>query len=476
MKRNMQVERVRNRMVILLLLLTCTVCPVFANDTARVLGKNDVLNIVRTYHPVVLQAGIRVSRAEADIQAARGGFDPTVGAGLDRKTFDGKLYYNYFNPEVNIPTWYGIELKGGIEEVRGERVTTETTLGKTSYAGVKVPVNSLFFDKRRAALRQAQALKQQTEAERRQAVNDVIYEALSAYWNWVREYMVYRVIKEAVTVNEERFRFVRTEYEQGARPAIDTTEALAQLQAFYVQESEAWMSFQNAGNDLANFLWLENAEPVSWSASVIPDTIDAVRVIGDNEYPALAELIAAVPSHPKLAGMESKINVLEIERKLKAQSLTPKLSLSGNVLNKGYALPPSMTTPFLENNHKVGIDFSMPLFLREARGAYRAAGFKLQETHLEQSNVALQIENKVRSYYNEFIALNRQVSLFEGAYNSYVRLFQGERLKFSVGESSLFLLNTRENKLLESARKLAELRTKRHKALAGLMWSAGSLQ
>lgn len=468
-------RRTRNSSWLVALIL-CFAVQGFASDTLRVLRKNDVLNIVRAYHPVVQQAGIRVSRAAADVQAARGGFDPVLRTDLDRKTFDGKLYYNYFNPEINIPTWYGIELKAGVEEVRGERVTTEATLGKTSYAGAKVPVNNLLFDKRRAVLRQAQAVRQQTEAERRLAVNDVIYDALAAYWNWVRDYMVYKVMAGAVSVSEERVRFVKTEYEQGARPAIDTTEALAQLQAFYVQESEAWLAFQNSGNELANYLWLEDGEPATWNNAIIPDTAEAVRAIGDKEFPALQEMIAAVPAHPKMMSIDAKIDALEIERKLKAQYLLPKLSLSGNMLNKGYDLPPAVTAPFLENNHKVGVDFSMPLFLREARGGYRAANFKLQETHLEQSNTALQIENKIKSYYNEFLALSRQVAVFEGAYGNYQKLFQGERLKFSVGESSLFLLNTRENKLLESARKLAELRTKRHKALAGLMWSAGYLQ
>ena len=37
----------------------------------------------------------------------------------------------------------------------------------------------------------------------------------------------------------ERLRFVRIEYEQGLRPAIDTLEATTQLQSLQLQESEA---------------------------------------------------------------------------------------------------------------------------------------------------------------------------------------------------------------------------------------------
>lgn len=466
---------IKNRLLLLVLLFISGNFS-FAADSLRVLTKNDFLGIVRSYHPVILQSGLQVSRAAADVQTARGGFDPMLRSGVDRKTFDGKFYYSYFNPEINIPTWYGIEFKAGVEEVVGDRVTSEASMGKTSYAGAKIPVNNLWFDKRRAVLRQAQAMQQLSEAERRLAINDVLYDGLSAYWTWVKDYLVYQVITNAVQINEDRFRFVKTEYELGSRPAIDTTEAQAQLQTFYMQQNAAWLAFQNSGNELSNYLWLENNQPVTWSQMVVPDTVEVNQVLSSEDYPPLSGILESLPSHPKLQSIGFKLNVLEIERKLKAQYLLPKLSLSGNVLSKGYGLPADVTTPFLENNHKLGLDFSMPLLFREARGGYKAVNFKIQETNLEQSNIALQIENKVKNYYNEMLALQQQVTIFDGAFGNYQKLFLGERLRFRVGESSLFLLNTRENKLLESAQKLVELKTKWHKTYAGLLWAAGSLQ
>ena len=467
-------RKIKNRLLLVVLLLSTTQS--YAADSLRVLTKNDFLGIVRSYHPVILQSGLQVNRAAADVQTARGGFDPMLQSSVDRKTFDGKFYYSYFNPEINIPTWYGIEFKAGVEEVLGDRVTAEASMGKTTYMGAKVPVNNLWFDKRRAVLRQAQAMKQLSEAERRLAINDVLYDGLSAYWTWVKDYLVYQVINSAVAINEDRFRFVKTEYEQGARPAIDTTEAQAQLQNFYMQQNAARLAFMNSGNELSNYLWLDNNQPVNWSDRVVPDTAEVNELLFSSNYPSLNGILETLSSHPKLQSIGYKINVLEIERKLKAQYLLPKLSLSGNVLSKGYGLPSEVTTPFLENNHKLGLDFSMPLLFREARGGYKAVNFKIQETNLEQLNVALQIENKVKNYYNEMVALQQQVSIFDGAVNNYQKLFAGERMRFGVGESSLFLLNTRENKVLESAQKLVELKTKWHKTFAGLMWAAGSLQ
>jgi outer membrane protein TolC len=54
------------------------------------------------------------------------------------------------------------------------------------------------------------------------------------------------------------------------------------------------------------------------------------------------------------------------------------------------------------------------------------------------------------------------------------RLVQAEQQRFSLGESSLFLINTRESKLIDLSVKLEELRTKYQKALAGLWYAAGT--
>lgn len=454
------------------LLLCCIFCQ--GQDTSATLGKDEFISILRTYHPVLRQADLQVQRAAAGVLEARGAFDPRIDAGLDRKTFDGKLYYSYFNPQLTIPTWYGIDIKAGAEEVVGDRVTTEATLGRTSYIGVKIPANNLFFDSRRATLRQAQSLRQLSEAERTGIVNDLVFDALSAYWNWVREYRLYRIIAAAVRVNEERMRFVVTEYEQGNRPAIDTTEAMTQLQGFYLQQNSAWLSFQNAGLELSNYMWLERNTPFEWNAGIQPPEAE---LIDRPDVPPLETLlIETLDSHPKLKALRYKTDVLEIERRLKAQYLMPKLSVNANLLSKGYGLPDEVNMPLLENNYKLGVDFSLPLFFREARGSFQAARIKLQENTTEQERVTLQLQNKVKAYYNDVLLLQQQLTLFEQNLENNIRLFQGEKIRFEAGESTLFLLNARENKVLETTQKLTELRAKWQKSYAGLLWAAGILK
>ena len=97
------------------------------------------------------------------------------------------------------------------------------------------------------------------------------------------------------------------------------------------------------------------------------------------------------------------------------------------------------------------------------------------EAETEQRYKQLQVETKVRSYYNELVTLRNQLLLQENNYKNYRMLLQGEETRFKNGESSLFLVNTRENKTLEALQKLQELRNKYVKTFNSLQWAAGQL-
>jgi outer membrane protein TolC len=88
----------------------------------------------------------------------------------------------------------------------------------------------------------------------------------------------------------------------------------------------------------------------------------------------------------------------------------------------------------------------------------------------------LSIQNKVKAYFNDLANLQQQVRLAEASLDNYQRLFRGEDIRFKYGESTLFIINSRENKVLESRQKLIELRTKFMKSMQAVIWSTGQLR
>lgn len=433
------------------------------------------LKIVQTYHPQARQAQIGVLKSNAELLSARGGFDPILRHYSSQKTLDGKNYYEYHAPELNIPTWYGIELSAGSENLNGGRLDPSQTAGQTAYMGISIPLaKNLVIDKRRAALQQAKIGTQMAAQEQRLALNDLMNQAMEAYWNWAKSHRVLAIVETNVGIAKKRVEFVKRSVELGERPAVDTLEAFTQQQYFENMYQAKWVSYENARLELSVYLWKEGNVPMDLPSDVTPDgslTDKTLYANFDLNLPSL--LTKAQENHPALNAYTNKLEMLQIEKQLKFQSLLPKLDIQYNQLSKnGFALH---GTGLLDNNFQYGIKFEMPLRLSQGRGDFQKAKLKLEEETLNRSQKDQQIQVKVRSYFNQFISLQKQVLTQEQAVANYQALVKAEEMRFQQGESSLFLINSRETKTMEAAEKLLDLQAYLFQSIYALQASAGVL-
>lgn len=443
--------------------------------SAQVFSVDDFIKMVRSNHPLAKQAQIGIQKAQADLLSAKGGFDPLIGMDASRKTFDGKNYYFYTNPELKIPTWIGADIKAGIENNGGQFLSSEVSAGQTSYLGVSLPVaKGLLLDKRRATLQQARVLREQSEQEQLNAVNNLLFDAYQSYWQWAGRYQLYRIYSRFVGIAQDRLRLVKIGFENGERASVDTIEALTQVQQFQLSQNEALLQLTNSTLELSNYLWDEKDSVALLSPSLTPDTTGFSKFVLIPDEQAIVQ--QALTFNPQLRIYDFKLNALEIDRKLKQQNLLPSINLKANLLNKGYNMFKGWNSALFQNNYAWGIDFKLPIFIREGRGEYKKSVLKIKETNYELSLKRRETENKLRSYLNETKQLQQQVIISEQAYKNFQTILNAEYLKFRNGESSLFLINTRENKVIETAEKLVGLRIKYLKSRYAIDWSAGLLR
>jgi outer membrane protein TolC len=130
----------------------------------------------------------------------------------------------------------------------------------------------------------------------------------------------------------------------------------------------------------------------------------------------------------------------------------------------------------LFENYKFGINASFPLFLRSARGDLELVRLEMTSNQLKINQKQLEILNKVEALGKELEVTFQQVETNQAMVLNYQRLLDAENEKFRVGESSIFLLNTREQKLIEAQLKLLKLKTNYSKLKGKLDWAAGQLQ
>ncbi len=457
----------------LLSLLSLSNC-LAQTDNKSILTINDFVEKIKMHHPLAKVAGIQEDKAAANLLSAKGAFDPVFEYETRQKTFDSKNYYYYNNANVKLPLPIG-DIKTGIERNGGQFLESEISSGRSSFLGVEVPIaKGLMIDKRRAYLQQAKIAIQQSTAQRKALMNDLLLDAYTSYYQWAGSYKLYNIFSSYVKISKDRLKLVVTSNVNGDRAAMDTTEAYTQLQNFLLMQADAEIRMMSAKLDLNNFIWGADGIAQNIADNIVPDT----SLIGNNiPTKALSDLLQiSSQQNPILQQSRFKIDVLEVERKLKFQNLLPTVNVKANLLNKDYFVAKNFGGALLDNNNRWGIDVKIPLRFREGRGEYRLTKLKIQESTLELKQKLQETDNKIKDYFNQFNLLQSQLNTASAAFKNYNTLLRNELLRFNNGESSLFLVNTRENKLLEIQQKIIELQVKLLKAKYSLDWAAGLLQ
>lgn len=446
------------------------------NDSVRIVKVDEYMAIVGSYHPVARQASLLPQQARAELRIARGGFDPFLYSDYNSKTYDGTNYYSFFETAVKIPLWYGVEVKAGYDFAYGSYLNPESKLpgDGLGYLGINVPLGSnLVFDKRRAALRQAQVFQQASEQERLSQMNDLFLEALKAYYDWCYTYAEYNVYKQAVVAAEQRFVATLKSVQFGDRPAIDTTEALTQLQSRQLQLVDSRWRYINAALQVNNFMWQENGEPYPFDTLIVPAAPDSLFLTATLNLAAMEDLGARLRTfNPQLALYNLKLKQLDIERRLKIESLKPQFNLQYNLISNRFNFQSDAGLLFT-NGYKFGMQFSMPLAFTQARGELRQTNLKIKQVNYEFNLKSQQLGNKLRGSFYELVALQQQATIYLQSVAGFKTLLDGEQRRFQNGESSLFLVNARETRYLDAQVKTAELFIKYYKAEAAYKWVAG---
>ena len=461
------------KLFIFLLVYACFAGLAFGQD--KTLNIENTLDIVRKYHPVIKQSFLQNEMSKNDLLATKSVFDPSFQMNTEEKTFDNKLYYRFNNTELKIPLWYGIDIKAGTENNIGERIDPSLTINNSAFVGVSLePFRGILVDKRNSIVKQAKNFVELTKNEQLLVVNDLLLETTSAYWNWVNAYYINTILIRSVQNNKERYEVVKKSFFAGDRAAIDTTEALTQLQTFEIMQNQAALDLQKARLELSNYFWTANGMPYELEEEILPLSNFELNKISNIELGRLEELVdQAMQTHPKIKMTNNKSTILDIEKRLKTIELFPSLKLNYNALENNLSRISSNFNT--SNNTKYGVTLTMPLFQRQARGELAKTKNKIDELDWNIKYITLEIENKVRGSFAEFYALKQQVKTNEGILIANKLLFDTENIKFQIGESSLFLINNRELKFIETEQKQIALIAKFYLSIYKNLWAMGSL-
>ena len=448
-------------------ILLCFSFIIPAQDSTSVISLAEYLGYVKTFHPIVKQANLTINESEAKLMKARGAFDPKLEVDFDRKTFKNTEYYDKLNASFKIPTWFGIELKGNFEENTGDFLNPEAFVPEDGLysAGISVPVaRGLLTNQRMAMLRQSRLYLKQAQADRQLLVNNILYNATVTYFNWLKTYNEKLVYEDFLSNAEMRFNGIKKSFEVGDKPAIDTLEARIALNNRKLNLEKSRIKYIKSSLELSNFLWLNDNTPVEITDRIIPDVNTFESIDATLNTSALNIENYEIANHPKLLSLDYKYQSLNIEKRLKLNNLLPQIDLQYNFLSQ----TPEVARSFSTSAYKSGVNINFPLFLRKERGDLKLAKIKIQDTKFEIQNTKVSLKNKIDALTMELDSYILQNDLTVTIVNDYSIMLSAEERKFFLGESSLFIVNSREAKLIDAKLKAIELENSFFKTKANL--------
>jgi outer membrane protein len=231
---------------------------------------------------------------------------------------------------------------------------------------------------------------------------------------------------------------------------------------------KAERDLQKAAFKLSLYLWEPNGLPGPTPvAANAPVNFPRPAIFTDER--AMDAQRLALERRPELKLLTINQDITQIDLELGRNQRRPAVDL-------GFS--PGRDTGFggIGNTLKAELSISLPLRQRTADGRIQAAQAKLQKLDLDllnqRQNIVVEVNdafNAINTTYERYVAAETEVQLAR-------QLEVGERTRFNLGDSTLFLVNQRERATAEAENKLIEIRAEYEQAVAAFRAASGSFR
>ncbi len=458
------------RFIFVVFILGYGIFDCFGQSDTTILNYKEYLENILTYHPIAQKADLKLKLAKAELLGAKGFVDPVISSDWNQKNFDDQLYYRQYQAKFRFPTRLGIDVVGGYENTEGIFVNPENKTDELGlwHLGIEADVlQGLIVNERKTAFEQAKVFQELAKNEQRIILNDLVYNASSAYLIWQQQFYFSIILQENISLANSYFQNTKQSFFNGEKTAMDTTEAFVLYQDAVALLQKNELGLIKSKQKVENYLWFnqaplalqENTQPENYNNQIFQEAINIENSI--------------ISNHPLILASVNKLSYFEIEQRLKRQKLKPKLKIkyhpllatSENNISPNYSL----------NDYKWGFDFSMPLLLRSERANVQKGELKIQEIKLDIQNKRNELQNEMESSWQQQLLLQNQKNLLSQNVESYQQLLDGENEKFNFGESSVFLLNKRQEKYINGQLKLVEIYIKQQVELLNFLYYSNQL-
>ncbi|MDP3561788.1 MAG: TolC family protein [Legionellaceae bacterium] len=399
----------------------------------------DVLFSVTHCYPQIKIARLEINKAHGEYISAIGKFDPSINLDTRSQPIGGYIS-NYGDTEFDVPTLYnGVKLFAGYRNGRGDwpiyYQNYLTNSGGEYRTGLSLPLlRDRVIDKDRARLltkSETIRIKQHDAA----ATKIKIYqETIKAYWQWVAAGLQVKIFKHLFELAEVRQKAVVQQATQGDAPRLAMAENLQQMLQRQQLLNQGKMLFEQAAINLSLYYRDKEGNPKKPSARDLPPYL--------SEQPVKPqESMLQLEHHPQLRKLRNYSKIIKLKQNLAKNELLPYLDGTAYTFKQngtgGYPL-------LIPQAAMIGVSFKFPVFQRQAKGKLISATRELEQICAERKFLYERLKNELTNLFIGIRIYHQQVRLLHKELNLAHQVQSGETKKFYEGDSTLFLVNQRE--------------------------------
>ncbi len=400
---------------------------------------------VMEHHPYAYRAEIVQQMGTSNLLTSRGAFDPRVFGNIDQKYFDDKQYYSRTYGGLKIPTWYGVSVEAGYSQNEGVFLNPENRTPDAGlwYAGLRVELgNGLIINQRRATFEQAKLQAEITGIERTILLNELQRDASVSYWKWQQAYFELRVYEQAFENAQFRLDAVKQAALFGDRPYIDTLEASMNLRNRSISLLQARNTLLNAELKVEFYLWSNGFIPLELENAFPEEQRESTSSV------LLSHLDSVLIHHPFLQIEALNVAQQKVDLQWKREQLKPKITLAYNLINEPISGNP--LSNYSPANYTWGASLSYPILTRKERGGVQMSRLKLQDQELKLKTTMADLRYTIGATLNAYTTLIDQLEETRKFTELNQAMYDAEITLFSLGESSIFMINSRESEWLKA--------------------------
>ncbi len=450
------------------------VLTVNAQDLAlkKTIELDSYLEEVRVKFPLIVAAERDRDRAAGENISALGEFDIKWKS---KASFIPEGYYetNRFDSIVEKPTsLWGMNLFSGYRQGNGNFAVydgkDETTPAGEVRAGMQLPLlRDREIDDRRAGLAITEVEMKTVEFGIQNKKIEVIQKASKSYWVWVSFGKRLGIAKDLLVTAKERDYGIRERVSQGDLPEFELKDNQRTVLQRETQLIKAERSYQQASIELSVFISDEEGLSVMPKEIQLPKKMLPPGPMPVHSRVELEEI--ALKDRPEAKLLQFQKEQVLIENKLANNQTNPKLDFLFEV-SKGIGQGQDNKEP---TNLESGVLLEIPIQVRKAEGKIISTQAKMNKLDSQIEFFKQRIKADVQDALSALTNAREQIDIVRKELKFARELEQGERDRFAAGESTILIVNLREQATADAAIKEIDSLAEYHIAEANLKAALG---